>query len=126
MDQFIFLDESGDLGFNNAKSSKHFVISIVFVGNKKPLEKIVSKIHKMLRKKVKRIGGGVLHCYKEKPITRKRLLEKVAKSECTIMTIYLNKEKVYTKLRSETTILYQQKQKTTDVSPWMNAFYIIR
>lgn len=106
MEQFIFLDESGDLGFNKEKSSKFFVISIVFIANKKPLEKIVSKIHKMLRKKVKRIGGGVLHCYKEKPVTRNRLLEKVAKSDCTIMTIYLNKEKVYTKLRSETTILY--------------------
>lgn len=106
MDQFIFLDESGDLGFGKLKSSKYFVISIVFISDKKPLEKIVTNTHRTLRKTVKRIGGGVLHSFKEKPITRKRLLEKVNKKECSIMTIYLKKEKVYAKLRSETTVLY--------------------
>ena len=106
MEQFIFLDESGDLGFGKLKSSKYFVISIVFISDKKPLEKIVINTHRTLRKTVKRIGGGVLHSYKEKPVTRKRLLDKVNKKDCSIMTIYLKKEKVYTKLRSETAVLY--------------------
>jgi len=107
MNQYIFLDESGDLGFKSSKtSSKHFVISILFIKNKKPLEKIAKKVHSMLRKKVKRLSGGVLHCYKEKPVTRKRLLQYVSKQDCRIMTIWLNKSKVYTKLKNEKHVLY--------------------
>ncbi|MBI2032398.1 MAG: DUF3800 domain-containing protein [Candidatus Levybacteria bacterium] len=52
--KYLFLDESGDLGFNpKKKNSKYFVITILFTSDKKPLELIVKKIHKNLRKKVK-------------------------------------------------------------------------
>jgi len=42
---FIFLDESGDLGFNfkKKKTSKFFVITFLFVKDKGPIEKIVKK-----------------------------------------------------------------------------------
>ncbi len=107
MNQYIFLDESGDLGFSPSKrSSKYFVISILFIKDKRPLEKIAKKVHGMLRKKVKRLSGGVLHCYKEKPATRKRLLQYIAKQDCKIMTIWLDKSKVYTKLKNEKHLLY--------------------
>lgn len=107
MNQYVFLDESGDLGFNpSKKSSKYFVVSILFVEDKKPLEKITKKVHGMLRKKVKRLSGGILHCYKEKPTTRRRLLKYVAKENCKIMSIRLNKSKVYTKLKNEKHVLY--------------------
>ncbi len=58
-----------------------------------------------MRKKFKR-KFGVLHCVKEKPITRQRLLKRLSEKECFIMTIYLNKKKVYTKLQNEKSILY--------------------
>src|SRR5690242_10798734 len=104
---YIFLDESGDLGFESTKrNSKYFVITILFVDQKKPIEKIVKKIHGGLRKTVKRLGGGVLHCNKEKPITRIRLLENISQKDCSIMTIYLNKSKVYTRLQEEKHVLY--------------------
>lgn len=107
MSQYIFLDESGDLGFSANKSvSKYFVVTILFTREKKQIENIVKKIHSRLRKKVKAISGGILHCYKEKPITRKRLLSKLAKKQCSIVAIYLNKSKVYTKLRDEKHVLY--------------------
>lgn len=42
---YIFLDESGDLGFNpKKKNSKYFVITALFAENKKPLEKIVKRV----------------------------------------------------------------------------------
>ncbi len=105
--QYIFLDESGDLGFNpKKKNSKFFVITILFTQNKKPSEKIVKKIHKTLRKRVKKLSGGILHSYKEKPITRKRLLKSIVETECSIMTIFLNKSKVYTYLKDEKHVLY--------------------
>ena len=104
---YIFLDESGDLGFNfkKKKTSKFFVITFLFTENKRPIEKIVKKTHSELRRKYKR-KFGVLHCYKEKPVTRKRLLKRLCRKNCTIMTIYLNKEKVYTKLNDEKQVLY--------------------
>ncbi len=107
MSQYIFLDESGDLGFDKRKrSSKYFLITILFTKDKKTLEKIVKKTHQTLRKKVKKLSGGVLHAVKERPITRKRLLQSVAASNCSIMVIYLNKLKVYTKLQNEKHVLY--------------------
>ncbi|MBI5452223.1 DUF3800 domain-containing protein [Candidatus Gottesmanbacteria bacterium] len=107
MSQYIFLDESGDLGFNpHKRSSNYFIITMLFTSDSAPIEKIVKKIHKNLRKKVKKLSGGVLHCVKEKPSTRVKLLTLLAQSKCFIMAIYLNKSKVYTNLRDEKHILY--------------------
>lgn len=104
---YIFLDESGDLGFNfrKKKTSKFFVITCLFVENKGPLEKIVKKTHSELQKKYKR-RFGILHCVKEKPTTRQRLLRRINEKECFAMTIYLNKKRVYTKLQNEKQVLY--------------------
>jgi len=54
---YIFLDESGDLGFNfkKKKTSKFFVVTCLFVENKKPFEKIVKKTHSELKKKYKNL-----------------------------------------------------------------------
>lgn len=102
---FIFLDESGDLGFKNKKSSKYFIITCLFSENKRQIEKIVKKTHSELNKKLKK-KTGILHSSKEKSVTRKRLLRRLVKTNCLIMTIYLNKEKVYTKLHNEKQVLY--------------------
>ncbi len=104
---YIFLDESGDLGFNfkNRKTTKYFVVTFLFVENKGPIKKIVKKTHSELKKKYKR-RVGVLHSVKERPITRQRLLGRLNEKDCAIMTIYLNKKKVYTKLQDEKQVLY--------------------
>jgi len=104
---YIFLDESGDLGFNfkKIKTSKYFVVTFLFVENKKPVEKIVKKTHSELKKKYKR-KTGVLHSVKERPITRQRLLRRLNEVDCAIMAIYLNKKKVYTRLQDEKQVLY--------------------
>jgi len=104
---YIFLDESGDLGFNfkKRKTSKFFVVTCLFTENKRPIEKIVKKIHSGLKKKHKK-RVGILHCVREKPITRQRLLRRLNEKECVIMAIYLNKIKVYTKLQDEKQVLY--------------------
>lgn len=104
---YIFLDESGDLGFNFTKknTSKFFIITILFTQDKKQIEKIVKKTHATLKKKHRR-RGGTLHAYKESPITRKRLLTKLNEKDIMILCIYLNKANVYTKLQDEKEILY--------------------
>jgi len=104
---YIFLDESGDLGFDfkKKKTTKYFVISCIYVSDKKVLEKIVKKTHSELKKKYKR-RVGVLHCVKESPTTRKRLLKRVNEKDCRIVSIILEKKKVYTKLQNEKQVLY--------------------
>lgn len=104
---YLFLDESGDLGFNpKKKNSKFFIITVIFTSEKKSLEKIVKKTHATLRKKVKRLSGGVLHSYKENAVTRNRLLKLVSGGNYKIMTVCLNKSKVHTNLQDEKHVLY--------------------
>lgn len=105
---YIFLDESGDLGFDFKKkgTSDFFVVTFLFVdGSKKIIEKIVKNTHAQLSRKIKR-RIGVLHATNEKPVTRQRLLKKLVASDCSIMSIYLNKKKVFTKLQDEKQVLY--------------------
>lgn len=102
---YIFLDESGDLGFKKSNSSNYFIITFLFAENKRPIEKLVSSVHKSLKKVYKK-RGGILHCFREKPVTIERLLKGIVNKDCNIMTICLNKSKVYTNLKEEKHILY--------------------
>ena len=103
---YIFMDESGNLGFNFDKrgTTSYFLITFLFSRSKRPIEKCVKKVHLSLRKKYKKIG--VLHAYIEEPVTKRRLLSLLAEKDCKIMTILLNKKKVYTKLQDEKPVLY--------------------
>lgn len=103
---YIFMDESGNLGFNFDKraTTSYFLITFLFSRSKRPIEKCVKKVHLGLRKKYKKIG--VLHAYIEEPVTKRRLLSLLAEKDCKIMTILLNKKKVYTKLQDEKPVLY--------------------
>jgi len=105
---YIFLDESGDLGFDFKKkrTSRFFIVTFLFVSDsKRTLEKVVKKTHAELSHAIRR-KIGVLHAVNEKSITRQRLLERIAQKNCLIMTIYLDKKKVYSKLRDEKAVLY--------------------
>ncbi|HMO79133.1 MAG TPA: DUF3800 domain-containing protein [Candidatus Paceibacterota bacterium] len=106
---YIFLDESGDLGFNftKRKTSKFFIVTFLFTKNKNELEKMVKKTFKSFSKKDFNNHSGVLHSNKESPKTRNRILNLFReKGTCDIITIYLNKNRVYTKLKDEKHILY--------------------
>ena len=105
---YIFLDESGDLGFNfkKKKTSKHFVVACLFVKDERPIEKIVKKIFSGFSKTEIKNHSGVIHAFKEKPATRLKILNMLNKKDVSIVSIYLNKTKVYTKLQDEKHVLY--------------------
>jgi len=105
---YIFLDESGDLGFNfkKKKTSRHFVVTCLFVKEKGSVEKIIKKIFSKFSKKEVRTHGGVLHAFKEKQGTKQKLLKLLREKDVSIISIYLNKLKVYTKLHNEKHVLY--------------------
>lgn len=106
---YILLDESGDLGFNfkKKKTSKFFVITFLFVEDKRPLEKMVKKVFKGFSKTEVKTHHGMLHAYKETPKTRQKVLNLFReKNISNVITIYLNKRKVYTRLQDEKQVLY--------------------
>lgn len=101
---YIFLDESGDLGFSE-KSSKWFMISVAIVKDKRSLERVVKKVWKSLQKKHKHLNE--LHASHEKYITRIKILNLLAKvDDLKIMTVILNKDKVYVDLQNQKHYLY--------------------
>ena len=106
---YIFLDESGDLGFNfkKKKTSKYFVITFLFVKEKVSLERMVKKIFKSFSKIEVKNHNGIIHAFKETPRTRQKLLNLFReKNMSNVLAIYLNKKKVYTKLQDEKQVLY--------------------
>lgn len=105
---YIFMDESGDLGFDSTKSktSKYFVITFLFTQEKKPLEKVIKKVFSSFSKTELKHHSGTLHCYKEKPATRQKVLQSLAAKDVSVITILLNKSKVYTRLHDEKHFLY--------------------
>lgn len=105
---YIFMDESGDLGFDfsKKKTSKNFVIAFLFVKRKEPIEKIVKKLFRSFTIKERKSHRGALHCYKETVKIRTKLLSVLSTKDVSIISIYLNKKKVYTQLQNEKHILY--------------------
>ncbi len=100
---YIFLDESGDLGFSRT-SSKWFLFTILLTDNHRKVEKVIKKIRKSLTKKFKL---KELHAYNSDTATRHRMLKMLAELEdIKVMCIILNKEKVYTDLQNQKSHLY--------------------
>jgi hypothetical protein len=101
---YLFIDESGDLGFSEG-SSRWFVFTVVLVRNKRQLEKVIRKVRKGLKKKYRYVHE--LHAYHADEITRKRVLQLLAaKEDLAILSVILNKDKVYIDLQSQKNYLY--------------------
>jgi len=108
---YIFMDESGDLGFDfsKRKTSKFFIISFLFIGDelqKRHVEKIIKKVFTKFTKKEVKFHRGALHAYKETPKVRTYVLKHLSTMPVSIMSICLNKKNVYTPLQNEMHILY--------------------
>jgi len=101
---YIFLDESGDLGFSE-NSSKWFLFTIAMTNDRRALERVVKKIWKPLKKKHKSLGE--LHAYHSDDVTRKRLLSRLNNiKDLKVLCVVLNKKKVYIDLRNQKNYLY--------------------
>jgi len=101
---YIFLDESGDLGFSQ-KSSRWFVLTVVLSENYREIEKNVKRIHRGLKKKYKKVKE--LHAYHADVVTKKRMLKLLSATQgLQILCIILNKEKVYIDLQNQKNYLY--------------------
>jgi hypothetical protein len=98
---YVFIDESGDLGFDfkKKKTSKFFVVTFIFSKDKNGLDKIVKKVFKSFTRSNIKNHTGVLHANKENPKTRYKLLNLFHDNKCgDVIIIYLNKNQSFAKL----------------------------
>ncbi|MBQ8630101.1 MAG: DUF3800 domain-containing protein [Alphaproteobacteria bacterium] len=106
---FIFMYESGDLGFDfsKAKTSQYFVMAFLISENERCLNKIVAQTFKSINKKERATHSGFLHCNKEKEGVRLKLLKLLQDQQTiSIIIIKLNKKRIYTRLNNEKQALY--------------------
>ncbi|MBI2411519.1 MAG: DUF3800 domain-containing protein [Candidatus Kerfeldbacteria bacterium] len=91
--QYIFIDESGDIGPNpdTPGTSRNFLIAAVITQNKKPLEKVVRNTHQRLRKKY-RMHHHMLHAAKEEHRTRLYFYEQLTLKELCVASICIDKK----------------------------------
>lgn len=72
---YLFMDESGDLGFDlsKEKTTTNFIITIVYFSNPRKLHSIVKKIHRLKRIHSPK-SSSILHAYKETKSIRVKLI----------------------------------------------------
>lgn len=101
---YIFLDESGDMGFSKS-ASRWFLFTLAIVPDPRSLERVVKKIWRPLKRKHKKLGE--LHAYHADDITRTRILQKLNELEdLKVLCVILNKEKVHVDLQNQKNYLY--------------------
>jgi len=92
---YLFVDESGDLGFNwnGPGPSRFFVVAALICAHKRPIEKLVKKIHRGLAKKY-RMEKNVLHAAELRSIDVIRFCKQLVDKDAQIVIAYVEKQKV--------------------------------
>jgi hypothetical protein len=104
--KYIFLDESGELGFKTS-SSKYFVITLLSCdeGEIYPLRRIMKKVReKIIKKKLKKYPE--LKGNNSTNKIRTEILKRFVKTKSEIFAIILEKSKVYEYLKEKKDKLY--------------------
>jgi len=100
---YVFVDESGDLGFTE-KSTNYYIIASVETESLLKLSRIIKKVRKTLRKKKKNIPEFKFTDSDE--VIRKRLLKRAVEEELLFSAVILQKRMVYDYLRDKKDKLY--------------------
>jgi len=101
---YIFLDESGGVGFSDG-SSKYLVIALVVTRDRKELEYPIKRVRgRILKKKLRELPE--IKASDSSPRIKKKVLEGLAKRNIEIHSIICNKSKVRSHLRRNKRALY--------------------
>jgi hypothetical protein len=108
MSTTVYLDESGDLGFDfsKAQTSRFFVVAALVCDDPKPVAKTVKKVFAGFTKTQVKRSHGVLHAYKEDEATRRKLLRLVAGLNAQIVVMWLDKRRTFTDMKDDPHALY--------------------
>jgi len=106
--KYMFLDESGELGFNfNKGSTKFFTITLLICGvrEKQELKRVIKKIRKrVLRKELKK--SNEIKWNNSSDDIKKKIFERIERINFEVFTIILDKSKVYDYLKDKKHKLY--------------------
>ncbi|MFA4888290.1 MAG: DUF3800 domain-containing protein [Candidatus Omnitrophota bacterium] len=104
---YIFLDESGDLGFNFSKrgTSRHFIVSVLLTREPKRISNCIKHLKESaLQKKYKKIPE--IKFNNSPNAFRKKVIQKLALQEIQVFTFCLNKAKIVSKLHDKKDKIY--------------------
>lgn len=104
----IYLDESGDLGFDDKKkgASKYLVFTAILVEEYKLFSQNVNALFKQIRKKRRIPPSEEIKTHRALESDKKAILKEIAKSDVEIQTLILNKERVFPYLHGMKEIMY--------------------
>ncbi len=104
---YIFIDESGDLGFDfikKGKPSDFFVVGAIKISDEKFLNRVIKKHRKRLRKKKE--AGKEVKFSNTSPPNRRRILEDMAELDLEIFFVYINKHRAYNHIKDDPVRMY--------------------
>jgi hypothetical protein len=95
--KYIFIDESGDLGFNfnQQKTSRYFIITALLIDKKNSIEKLIKKIFRSFSKKERMSHSGILHAYKETSKTKLKLLRSFVEKIKVLLLLFILIKRVF-------------------------------
>ncbi len=107
---YIYMDESGDLGFDMTKNrtSKFFVITFLITKDEKIPNVIIKKFFQWLKGKKIKIKSWIFHSFRESPESISKLLTSTIQKDVKIMSLILDKKKVYTNFQDQKHMLYNR------------------
>lgn len=98
---FLYLDESGDLGFDfvNKKPSKFFTISILAISSRENERKLTKAVKVTLRRKLR--SKNELKATKSSLDIKKYFYDKIKDLKFGLYSVTLNKRKIFERLTNE-------------------------
>ncbi|MFH1504089.1 MAG: DUF3800 domain-containing protein [Candidatus Omnitrophota bacterium] len=110
---YLYLDESGDLGFDfvNKKPSKFFTITILTINGIDKNRALINAVKRTLKrklkmKKLKRKASPELKGYKTSLEVKKYFYRQISGSNFRLYSLTLNKKRLYEKLTKEKERVY--------------------
>ena len=91
---YIYMDESGDLGFNDYElNSKFFIITFLIVNNEKEISNVMKNLYKWMEgKKVRRKKSAFFHANQEWKASVKRALDLASRRDIKVVSLVLQKD----------------------------------
>ena len=91
---YIYMDESGDLGFNDYElNSKFFIITFLIANNEKEISNVMKNLYKWMEgKKVRRKKSAFFHANQEWKASVKRALDLASRRDIRVVSLALQKD----------------------------------
>lgn len=107
---YIYMDESGDLGFNDYElNSKFFIITFLIANNEKEISNVMKNLYKWMEgKKIRRKKSAFFHANQEWKASVKRALDLASRRDIKVVSLVLQKDIISRKDKENIHSLYNK------------------